>query len=312
MPKWLKPLAGSRPGRFVAHIVNRYFRHDVDRQSAALAYYLLFAIFPFLIFLSSLLGLLNLDISSIVQALSPLMPAQVLEVTETYLSYVSHTSSTTMLWFGLVFTIYFPMRAANCLMYAVRRAYHLPAPKNRFVYTLKVLLYTMFLLLTIALTLTLTTVGEKVLGFLGGLVTLPDAFVELWIGLRFVVLGVVVFAAVGLLYAMAHDERQRPGKIIPGVVFSLAVWMVLSAAYSFYVENIANYSVIYGTLGTVIVLLIWLYLTAVILIMGAELNDTLLAMRTENDRRRKGKGLVGGSGNEEKGPAGFSGGERNL
>lgn len=305
MPKWLRPLAESGPGRFVAHIVNRYFRHDVDRQGAALAYYLLFAIFPFLIFLSSLLGLLNLDISSIVQSLSPLLPAQVLELTETYLSYVSHTSSATMLWFGLVFTIYFPMRAANCLMHAVRRAYHLPQPKNQFVYTCKVLLYTMFLLLTIALTLVLTTVGERALGFLGRLVTLPDAFVELWMGLRFVVLGVVVFAAVGLLYAMAQDVRQPARSVVPGVVFSLAAWMVLSAAYSFYVENFANYSVIYGALGTMIVLLIWLYLTAVVLIMGAELNDTLLTMRDERTagRLRKRRKTSPGTSETGKEPA---------
>ncbi len=300
LPKWLKPLADSAPGRFVTHIANRYFRHDVDRQGAALAYYLLFAIFPFLIFLSSLLGLLDLDISGIVHALSPVLPAQVLELTEAYLGYVSQTSSTAILWFSLVFTIYFPMRAANCLMLAVRRAYHLPAPKNQLIYTFKVLLYTMFLLLTIALTLVLTTVGERTLRFLGGWIDLPDLFVELWMGLRFVVLGVVVFAAVGLLYAMAQDERQRPGNIIPGVVFSLAVWMVLSAVYSFYVENFANYSVIYGTLGTVIVLLMWLYLTAVVLIMGAEMNDTLMAVRRERTAHLTGRRGKRAGGTKEK------------
>ena len=74
MPVWMQPVANSRPGRFISHMVRRYFAHDVGRQGAALAYYLLFTIFPFLIFLSSLLGLLDLDISGITQALSPLLP----------------------------------------------------------------------------------------------------------------------------------------------------------------------------------------------------------------------------------------------
>ena len=65
MPVWMQPVANSRPGRFISHMVRRYFAHDVGRQGAALAYYLLFTIFPFLIFLSSLLGLLDLDISGI-------------------------------------------------------------------------------------------------------------------------------------------------------------------------------------------------------------------------------------------------------
>ena len=250
----------------------------MGRQAAALAYYLLFMLFPFLIFLSSLLGLLDLDISSITRSLEALLPAGVLEVVETYLSYVSHTSSAAMLWFGLVFSIYFPMRAADCLMHAVRRAYHLPQPKNQILYMAKVLLYTVFLLVTIALTLALVTVGRQALQFAGRFVVVPEAFIELWSDLRFLVLGAVMFAAVGLLYAAAQDARQRPGAIVPGTLIALVGWMVVSAAFSFYVENFANYSVIYGALGTVIVLMMWLNLTAVALIMGAEVNGALLAM----------------------------------
>ena len=85
MPKWLKPAADSWPGRFLTQILRRYFVHEVGRQGAALAYYLLFMLFPFLIFLSSLLGLLDLDVSGITGALNNLLPAGVLEVVETVL-----------------------------------------------------------------------------------------------------------------------------------------------------------------------------------------------------------------------------------
>ena len=98
LTKWLRPAAESWPGRFLSNILRRYFIHDVGRQGAALAYYLLFTLFPFLIFLSSLLGLLDLDISGIMGSLSPLLPASVLELIETYLTYVARTSSPAMLW----------------------------------------------------------------------------------------------------------------------------------------------------------------------------------------------------------------------
>ena len=283
--KWIKPGADSWPGRFVTGCLRRYFYHDVGRQSAALAYYLLFTLFPFLIFLSSLLGLLNLDVSEILGALQPLLPAEVLDVAEAYLEYASRTSSAAMLWFGLIFSIYFPMRAADCLMRAVRRAYHLPRPGNHLVYRFKVLLYTVFLLVTIAVTLALATVSQRMLTFVGRYITLPLVFVELWDLLRFLMLAVVVFGAVGLLYAMAQDSRQPGRNVVPGVITSLAAWMALSAAYSFYVENFANYSLIYGTLGTMVVLMIWLYLTATVLIMGAEINDTLVSLRGDSQRR---------------------------
>ena len=277
--RWFKPVADSWPGRFVTGCLKRYFRHDVGRQSAALAYYLLFTLFPFLIFLSSLLGLLHLDVSEVLRGLQPLLPAEVLDVVEMYLAYAARTSSAAMLWFGLIFSIYFPMRAADCLMRAVGRAYHLPRPTNQLVYRFKVLFYTVLLLVTIAVTLALATMSQRVLAFVGRYIALPDGFIDLWGLLRFPLLAVVVFGAVGLLYAMAQDTRQPGRNVVPGVITSLSAWMALSAAYSFYVENFANYSLIYGTLGTMVVLMIWLYLTATVLIMGAEINDTLMSLR---------------------------------
>ena len=286
LPKWLKTVQNSWPGRFLTKALERYFLHGVAQEAASLAYYLLFMLFPLMIFLSSLLGLLELDISSISKALAALLPAGVVDLVESYLVYVSQTSSRAMLWFGLVFTIYFPMRAADCLMMAVRKAYHLPRPKNQVLYMAKVLLYTVFLLVTIALTLALATVGRAALEFAGRFVVVPQAFIDLWTDLRFLVLGAVMFAAVGLLYAAAQDSRQRAGNIVPGALAALVGWMVVSAAFSYYVENFANYSVIYGALGTVIVLMMWLNLTALALIMGAEVNGVLIALRGDKKRGR--------------------------
>ncbi len=279
MPKWIKSITKTLPGKFLTKTIERYFLHGVTQEAAALAYYLLFMIFPLLIFLSSLLGLLELDISGITNSLDALLPSGVVDVVESYLSYVSQTSSRTMLWFGLVFTIYFPMRAADCLMIAVRRAYHLPRPKNQVLYMMKVLLYTVFLLVTIALTLALVTVGRQALEFAGRFVVVPEAFIELWTDLRFLVLGGVMFGAVGLLYAAAQDSRQAARNVVPGALAALVGWMVVSAAFAFYVENFANYTVIYGALGTVIVLMMWLNLTALMLIMGAEINGVLNSLR---------------------------------
>ncbi|MDE7221337.1 MAG: YihY/virulence factor BrkB family protein [Oscillospiraceae bacterium] len=302
LPQWIRSIAKSWPGRFLTKTIERYFLHSVPQEAAALAYYLLFMIFPLLIFLSSLLGLLDLDISGITSSLDALLPSGVVDVVESYLSYVSQTSSRTMLWFGLVFTIYFPMRAADCLMAAVRRAYHLPRPKNQILYMMKVLLYTVFLLVTIALTLALATVGRQALEFAGRFVAVPEAFIDLWSDLRFLVLGGVMFAAVGLLYAAAQDVRQPARNIVPGALAALVGWMVVSAAFSFYVENFANYTVIYGALGTVIVLMMWLNLTAVVLIMGAEINGVLASLRgrrtpkaMERKEKQDGKSLSKGA-----------------
>ena len=138
----------------------RYLRHNVGIQSAALAFYLLFMIFPFLIFISALLGLLHLDVAGILLAVGEFLPREVVDLVEMYLTYVGETSSMRLLVFGLAFSIYFPMRATNALMRAVRTAYHLGPPRNSVVHMLKTLLYTVMLILTIALTLVLMTVAN--------------------------------------------------------------------------------------------------------------------------------------------------------
>ena len=263
-------------------MVRRYFDHHVGRDSAALTYYLLFALFPLMIFLSNLVGMMSFDISQFLKGLHTIMPQEALDIIEQYLTYVSRDSSRQLLWFSLVFSIYFPYRAASALMGSVRRAYGEKAPTNFLRYQIKLLLYTLSLILMIVLSIGLSVVGGRVLNYvsshLSAYITLSDGFIRLWSSLRFVIIGGIVFFPIAMMYGLAQESRKM-NRIWPGVIFSMAMWLALSYLFSYYVENIARYSVIYGTLGAVIVLLLWLYLASMMLIMGAEFNSVLMVMR---------------------------------
>ncbi|EOS67594.1 YihY/virulence factor BrkB family protein [Oscillibacter sp. 1-3] len=262
-------------------MVQRYLRHNVGIQSAALAFYLLFMIFPFLIFISALLGLLRLDVAGILLALGEILPRGVVDLIEVYLTYVSRNPSLRLMVFGLVFSIYFPMRATNSLMRSVRTAYHLGPPRGPARHVLKTLLYTVLLIVTIAAALALMTVGDRVLSYAVVHVRLPGFVAEAWARLRFPVVAVLCYFALFFLYALAQDDRQPWRNIWPGTLAALAAWMALSWLYAFYVDNIANYSLLYGSIGTVIALLIWLNMSSVVLIMGAELNGTIMSLRKD-------------------------------
>ena len=262
-------------------MVRRYLRHKVGVQSAALAFYLLFMLFPLLIFVSALLGSLQLDAAAVLASLEELLPRQVVALAEVYLRHVGEHPSARLLTFGLAFSLYFPMRAANALMRAVRTAYHLGPPGSAVRHYAKSLLYTALLIGAIALTLTAMTVGEGLLRFAMAELGLSAAAAALWARLRFPVAAAAGFFALFALYALAQDRRRRWRELWPGTVFSLTVWLGLSWLYSLYVERIADYSALYGSIGAVIVLLMWLYLSAAVLILGAELNGTLIALRRE-------------------------------
>lgn len=178
------------------------------------------------------------------------------------------------------------MRAANALLLSVRKAYGMGRPKHFVRHQLKVFLYTIFLILTILLSLVLVTVGHNVLDLCADRLhfnaILTDSFIEFWSILRFVLLGVIVFLALATLYALAQETRSVH-YIWPGVLLSLTAWMALSLLFSLYVENAANYSIIYGTLGAIIVLLLWLYLSATMMILGAEFNSVLKELESARE-----------------------------
>ena len=260
-------------------LIRRWFDHHVARDSAALTYYLLFAIFPLLIFLNNLVGLLSYDLDALLVMLARVIPRDVVDLLGQYLVYVSRVSSRTLLWFSAVFTIYFPFRAANALFLSVRKAYGAGMPTGFVRYQLRVLLFTLLLIVAIFFSVFASTIGNRVLDFVSGYIYLSDLSIRLWSRLRFVFVGAVMFAVIALLYALALDKHPAKRGIWPGVLTALVAWIVVSMLYSLYVERAANYSVIYGSIGTVIVLLLWLYLTAALLIMGAEFNSVLLSLR---------------------------------
>lgn len=271
--------------QFILRLIRRCSAHDAAQQGAALAYYLLFSLFPILILVSNLIGQLKLDLFAALDPIAPILPEGVMALTDAYLGYVSEHVSVSMLCFSAVFSIWFPMRATGCLMRSVRRAYDLGMPKSRVRAAFKVLFFTVLLLVSLMLTLLLMTVGNRFMNAAGRLFSLPVWFVGMWDILRFAALGTVSFAALSVLYALAQDTRRPLRVILPGSAAATLAWIILSFGYSFYVENISNYSAIYGALGAVMVLLIWLYLSAVTLIAGAELNHILSNRSARRDDR---------------------------
>ena len=263
-------------GRLAGDMIRRYYVHDVARDSAALTYYLLFAIFPLLIFVSTLLGVLELDIASITAVLAPILPSDVVDIIRTYLEYVAANQSRQLLWFSLVFSIWFPMRSTGCLMHSLRKAFGRSAPENILLGQLRTLLFTIWMIFVIGLTLALVVVGRRALYFLSGFLPLSETFISVWGYLRFIILGLVMAISLGILYQLALGQRRPLREVLPGVGSSLAAWLLLSMAFSYYVENMARYAQLYGSIATIVVVLLWLYMSGQGLILGAELSASLI------------------------------------
>lgn len=274
-------------GEVSSGLIRRYFEHDVGRDSAALTYYLLFAIFPLLIFVSTLLGALDLDIESTVAYLAEIAPPQLLETIRNYLEYVSSNTSRQLLWFSLVFSVWFPMRATSSLMHSLRKAFGQKQPESAWHGLLRTFLFTLLLIATIAISLVLSVVGRRLLHLVSAWIAVPAQFINIWSYLRFVLLGIILLILAVPLYMLAQGRRCLIREIMPGALASLVAWMVLSLAFSYYVEHFAHYTELYGSIATIVVTLLWLYMSGTVLIMGAEVNAVIAEQRDKRKAERR-------------------------
>lgn len=273
-------------GEIPAGLIRRYFSHDVGRDSAALSYYLLFAIFPLLVFISTLLGVLDVDVESVVASLRQFAPLELVDIIRNYLMYVSSNASRQLLWFSLIFSVWFPMRATSSLMHSLRKAFGQNPPESILWGQIRTLLFTVLLIGTIAASLVLSTVGRRTLQFISAHISIPAEFakfINMWGYMRFVLMGLILLVLMVPLYMLAQGQRRPLREIIPGAAASLVAWMVLSLAFSYYVEHLAHYTELYGSIAAIVVTMLWLYMSGTVLIMGAELNALILERK--NARR---------------------------
>ncbi len=277
----------------IAQLIYRYFHDSVGVRAAALAYYLLFSVFPLVILLSTIISRMNIDMNSVFDTLSRFLPKSMSELIMSYLHYIQADFNQSIMNFAIVFSIYFPWRAIKGLMHDIRKAFRQDHLKKPYTFLLRELFCTITIPLSILISLFSIVLGRKVILDIIGLFP-PNTFhfsnVVLWVWnyARFVLAAFIMTVALATVYRFSLNHGVHFKQLLPGTFGAVVIWVIAGMAFSFYSENYASYSVVYGTLGAVIVLLLWLYLTGVVFIMGAEFNAVLLEFQ---QRKAKAKEL---------------------
>ncbi len=270
---------GHRRGaELVIRVARRYFGDNVGNEAAALSYYLIFSLFPLMVFGSSLLGFANISQEMLYESLHGILPEEMIDMIAAYVAYATSGTSTNLLMVSLFFTFYFPYRAMSRVIRAINFAYRVERDRSVISKVILVFVFSLFLVALLFGTLVLTVMGRKILTLVARYIPITQGFIDLWAPLRFLILAVLTFLVVLFLYVMAPNCKVRLREVLPGALFTMVLWLAFSIGFSYYVEHVAYYSVVFGSLGAMIIMLIWLYAVAVILILGAELNSVLRGM----------------------------------
>ncbi|MCM3569205.1 YihY/virulence factor BrkB family protein [Neobacillus mesonae] len=251
---------------------HRISEDDIPGLSAQLAYYFLLSLFPLLIVLFTLIPYIPItqqDMLGIIREFAPVDAMVFIE--KTIHEIMSHRSGG-LLSFGIIGTIWSASNGINAIVRAFNKAYNVPESRSFIVARGMAVLLTFGMIFVFLLALILPIFGREIGEFIFTQFGYTDLFLNLWHTLSIVISAIILFIVFTGLYWIAPNVRLRCRSAFPGAVFAAIGWIVSSLGFSFYVSNFSNYTVTYGSIGAIIVLMIWLYISAFIIILGGEIN----------------------------------------
>ena len=285
LKNFLRDLRDLASIRALKATVQEFQRDDTLGIAAQLAYYLILALFPFILVLVSLLGTFGSEelASEVLGYFQQVMPEQAYEIIKDFTNNIisGKAEAPGLFTFGILFTIWAASGAFAAFINALNRTYDVqetrPFWKVRGIAILMTLGLSVLILIGVLLLVLGPQIGEAIANVLG----LERTFLVVWEVARWPVALFFMMFTVALLYYFAPDVDQPFRWITPGGLIGVVLWVLASVGFNFYVSNFGSYNKTYGSIGAVIVLLLYLYISSLTILFGATLNATLVRMKEE-------------------------------
>ena len=275
--------------------VKSFFEHRMATYAEQLSYRGLFGFFPFIILVFTLLAILRVDavFDRLIEAAMGAPPQQVPEPLEPaaregrtqaeflrpLIEQAREQAGGGLLSFGIVISWWSVSAVTFTLTEALNAAYGAEETRSRRKRFAFALVFGPFLALGFIVASGLMLIGPQVAGWLAGLAGLDEAWVALWGWLRFPAALILLTAVLAVVYHFVPDTDRSFWSATPGALFAVIAWTIASLGFSYYLANFADRGLTYGSLGTAVGLLVYLYLSASVVLLGAEINAAVYRIR---------------------------------
>lgn len=274
-------------GTLAKRTLKEFGADDMSSYSAALAYQALFSIFPFILFLMAMLGFLHLPqfFDWLRTQATTVLPETATEQINPVIDQLQSQDGG-LLSFGILIALWTSSAGMRSLMNAMNKAYDVTEARPTWKVFLLSIVYTIGIAIVLLVVAALMIMGPQVMEWLASQVGLQDIVVTVWTWARWPVAIFLMMLVVALLYYIAPNVEQSFRFITPGSVVAVIVWIAASLAFGYYVQNFGNYDATYGSIGAVIVLMLFFYISAAVLLLGAEINAVI--EHSANEGKNKG------------------------
>ena len=274
---------------------------QVFGRAAELSYYFLLALFPFLIFLTSVIGLIlgsgTGTRQTLFEYLARVMPPSAFQLISTTMIEVSNASGGGKISFGILAALWAASNGMTAITGSLNTAYNVEETRPWWKQRLVAIGLTMALSVLIILALILVVAGGGIADWLATHFGLGSTFPVAWKILQWPFVLFCMTLAFALIYYFAPDlHDQKWTWLTPGSAIGVALWLLVSIAFRLYLSFFDSYSATYGSLGAVIILMLWLYLTGTAVLIGGEINSEIehaAAEQGEPDAKEKGEKAPG-------------------
>ena len=242
--------------------------------AAQLSYYFFLALFPALLFLVAVLSFVPVDdlMDTILGTLSRVAPVEVLSIVQDQMLKIAHDQAGGLLTFGMIGTIWSSSSGVTAIIDSLNQAYDIQEGRPWWKVRLTALALTVALAFFIVVSTVLVVAGPALAEKAAEWFHLGAAFTQVWTVVQWPVVFGLVSVAMALIYYYAPDAEQDWLWITPGSILATFLWLVVSLAFKVYVTSFGSYNATYGAIGGVIVLLLWFYVSALAVLIGAEMN----------------------------------------
>jgi membrane protein len=290
-------LGGVSLKTFATRVWQETQKDDVFGRAAQLSYYFLLALFPLLIFLTSLIGILIGSVTAIrhnlFNYLAQVMPPSAFQLIDSTMVEVSKSSSGSKISFGILAALWAASNGMGAITQALNVAYDVEETRPWWKQRLTAIGLTVSLSVLIIATLTIVLYGGKIVDSVAANYALGSVFTWAWKVAQWPIVFGFMLLAFALIYYFAPDVRdQKWIWLTPGAVLGVLLWLLVSFGFRLYLHFFDSYSNTYGSLGAVIILMLWLYLTGAAVLIGGEVNaetENIAAQAGAGDAKEKGE-----------------------
>ena len=264
-------------GELVRRTAKEVVDDDCLGMAAQVAYYLFLALFPAILFLLAAASFLPLDnlTDEIGRLLGPLVSAEVLQLIQEQMERLANSESGGLLTFSVLGALWSSSAGIVSIVSALNRAYDIEEGRPWWRVRLVAIGLTLGMAALILLALALVVVGPEVATYLGEATGLGTAFTWTWLILQWPLVFLMASTAIGLAFYFGPDADQEWMWITPGAILATVLWLLMSLAFRYYVATFTDYNASYGSVGAVIVLMLWFYISGLAILIGAEMNSEI-------------------------------------